>query len=467
MSRLFLSAARKSSGKTSVAAGLCAALLRDGVKVRPFKKGPDYIDPMWLSRAAASPCINLDFHTMGAQQIRSAYRRHAEAGNFALIEGNKGLFDGLHPDGRDSNAALAKLLDTPVVLVLDTKGMTRGIAPLLLGYQAFDPEVNIAGVILNNVGGARHESKLRAAVENYTDLAVVGAVHSNPDLEIVERHLGLITDRENHAAADLIRNLTDAVSAQVDREALQSIAKRVAPLSPPPPPTPKPQIADLTIAIARDAAFGFYYADDLDAFATHGARLIPFDAIHDPALPEADGLYIGGGFPETHATALSHNAAMRESVKGFVRRGGPVYAECGGLMYLSRTLAWNGKTWDMAGAIPAQIEMTDRPVGRGYMVLEETGRGLWPEATGRATHLPAHEFHYSRPAGFPKDARFAYRVKRGHGINGRFDGLVHRNTLANYAHFRNTAANPWVGRFVAFVRACRGGEQAARRGRRT
>jgi len=217
--------------------------------------------------------------------------------------------------------------------------------------------------------------------------------------------------------------------------------------------------AEVTVAIARDAAFTFYYADDLAAFADHGARRVPFDTLKDAVLPGADALYIGGGFPETHAAQLAGNRAMRTAVKRFVERGGPVYAVCGGLMYLARSLTWGGQTWDMAGALPARIQMTERPVGRGYVVLRETGHAPWPAAgAGHGRDIPAHEFHYSRLQ-LPADApfKFAYRVQRGHGINGCFDGLVHANVLANYSHFRNTAANPWIARFISFVRAHKAG----------
>ena len=464
MSRLLLSATRKSSGKTTLAVGLCAALRRrHGLTIRPFKKGPDYIDPMWLSRAAGNACINLDFHTMRKTEIREAFGNRMRAGDCAIIEGNKGLFDGLDLTGGDSNAALAKTLDAPVALVVDARGMTRGVAPLLLGYQSFDPGITLAGVILNRVGGARHEAKLRAAISHYTDVEVLGAVHDDRDLNIAERHLGLTTDSEVAAADRHIERIADAVAEQVDLDAVVAIAATATPpaRAASPASAEAATTADLTIAIARDAAFGFYYADDLTSFAAHGARLVPFDAMNDAALPEADGLYIGGGFPETHAARLSGNRAMRAAVKRFVERGGPVYAECGGLMYLARSLTWADKTYDMAGAIPARIEMSERPVGRGYVVLSETGQSPWSangngNANGGAD-IPAHEFHYSRLTGLADDARFAYRVKRGHGINGRFDGLVHRNVLANYSHFRNTAANPWVARFVDFVRAHKGG----------
>lgn len=512
MSRLFLSATRKSSGKTIIAVGIIAAFAQRGFQVKPFKKGPDYIDPMWLAAAAGNACINLDFHTMNAEEIRGAYHRHAASGDFAVIEGNKGLFDGVDLGGADSNAALAKILSAPVLLVIDARGMTRGIAPLLIGYQTFDPAIRIAGVILNHVGGARHESKLRAAVEKYTDIAVVGAVHASRDLQIAERHLGLITNREASAATTIIQRIATAIAAQVDICALRDIAARAAPLCASPSPQSitnsitqsitqsTAQSSDITIAIARDAAFGFYYADDLLAFEACGARLLPFDTMNDATLPESDGLYIGGGFPETHAAALAGNATMRAAVKHFVECGAPVYAECGGLMYLAQNLTWSGKTHAMAGALPLRVEMTDRPVGRGYVVLEETNHGLWraqhenmakadtnstanrmDNSTANRTvadihidisaEIPAHEFHYSRVLDLPQEpssnsspwltdeTRFAYRVKRGYGINGRFDGLVYRNTLANYSHFRNTAANPWVQQFVDFVRTCKANKQ--------
>ncbi|MGI9310448.1 MAG: cobyrinate a,c-diamide synthase [bacterium] len=463
MPRLLLSATRKSSGKTTVALGLCAALALRGRAVRPFKKGPDYIDPMWLARAAGASCINLDFHVMPADELRAAFAHHArdDTGEcVAVIEGNKGLFDGMNPDGSDSNAALAKLLGAPTLLILDARGMTRGAAAHVLGHQAFDPQLPLAGVILNRVGGARHESKLRAALERHTDVAVLGAVHADRALEIGERHLGLITAAEHAAAEEKIERIAAAIAAQVDLDAVESIADSAdafASVDASFAPRDDPR-ADLAIGIARDSAFSFYYADDLRAFAAHGARLIPFDTLRDDALPAVDGLYLGGGFPETHASALSANRAMRDAVKRFVERGGPVYAECGGLMYLSRRLTLtDGGAHDMAGAIPARVAMTERPVGRGYVRLVETGDGLWPARANAAASptIPAHEFHYSKLEMRADDARFAYRVERGHGLDGCFDGLVHRNALASYSHLRHTAANPWVARFVAFVRACK------------
>lgn len=226
MSSLFLSAAHKSSGKTTVAIGLCAAFTQRGVRVQPFKKGPDYIDPMWLGQAAGRSCYNLDFYTMARDEIVEMVVSHTQGTDLALIEGNKGLYDGLDLDGSNSNAALAKLLNTPVVLVLDAQGMTRGIAPLILGYQAFDAQVNIVGVILNQLGGRRHESKLRAVIEHYTNVKVLGAILRDARLQIVERHLGLMPSNEAEQAGLRIATIAERVAEQVDLESLMALSGR-------------------------------------------------------------------------------------------------------------------------------------------------------------------------------------------------------------------------------------------------
>ncbi|MEE8188671.1 MAG: cobyrinate a,c-diamide synthase [Kiloniellales bacterium] len=458
MSHLLISAAHKSSGKTSIAVGIAAALSRRGVTVQPFKKGPDFIDPLWLARAAGRDCHNLDFYTMAEPEILELFARHAGGAELSLIEGNKGLHDGVDLEGRDSNAALARLLGAPVVLVIDTRGTIRGVAPLVLGYQAFDPAVSIAGVILNQVGGPRHEGKLRAALERYTDVPVLGAVQRDPALEIGERHIGLIPANEEREADSKIARLADAVSAQVDLHRLSEIAlaaplpaAAAAPPAPPAPPAP-----DLRIAIARDAAFGFYYPGDLEAFAAAGAELVPFDTLSSPELPEADGLFLGGGFPESFMARLSANAGLRASIRTAIGAGLPAYAECGGLMYLARSLRWNGERHEMAGVIPGDVVMNERPKGRGYTQVEETGRGLWPLQDGTGgnapARFPAHEFHYASLENLPGDLTYAYRVLRGFGVDGARDGIVIGNLTASFMHLRDVRANHWVERFVGFVR---------------
>jgi cobyrinic acid a,c-diamide synthase len=452
MSRLLISAAHKSSGKTTVTIGLCAALAARGYSVQPFKKGPDYIDPMWLGLAAGRPCHNLDFHCMSHAEILSTTGQYAAGCDIALIEGNKGLYDGLDLDGSNSNAALAHLTRTPVILVLDARGMTRGIAPLILGYQAFDREIRIAGVILNQLGGSRHEAKLRSVIEHYTDVPVLGSVHRNPALEIIERHLGLIPSNEDNAARDRINRISTLVGDQVDLDCLRSIASSAPPLEYKPIGLPEHSAAEqVRIGIARDAAFGFYYPDDLDALQRAGAELVPINTLQDRVLPEIDGLFIGGGFPESCMQGLQDNRELRNDIRTAIEQGLPAYAECGGLMYLARSLTWQGKTCEMVGVIPGDIVMHEKPQGRGYVQLRETAQAPWPGPHPAAT-IAAHEFHYSGLTGLEGTHDYAYAVLRGTGIDGTRDGLLLHNLLACYSHMRDSGQHHWARRFVQFVR---------------
>lgn len=452
MAHLLMSAAHKSSGKTTVTLGLCAALKAQGLSVQAFKKGPDYIDPLWLSQAAGRSCHNLDFYTMDAEEIVACVAEHLHTADIGLIEGNKGLYDGLDLAGSNSNAALAHLLGAAVVLVLDTQGMTRGIAPLVLGYQLFDPEVQIAGVILNQVGGQRHETKLRQALERYTNIPVLGAIQRDPQLGIVERHLGLMPSNEDQQAQHKIATIGQVISQQVDLEKIVRIGQQAASL----PQVRKLQIAaapKVTLGVIRDAAFGFYYPGDLVALEAAGAQLVFIDALRSQQLPPVDGLFIGGGFPETQMEALEHNATLRAQIRQAIEADLPVYAECGGLMYLARQITWQDKTCAMVGALPFDIVMKPRPQGKGYVHLQETGHGLWPllEHQTQQPTLYAHEFHYSHAVNRPPDLKFAYRVLRGVGLDGYHDGVVYKNTLASYAHLRDVKQHHWTQRFVAFI----------------
>jgi cobyrinic acid a,c-diamide synthase len=457
--RLLISAAHKSSGKTTVSLGLAAAFAARGLRVQPFKKGPDYIDPMWLTRAAGRRCHNLDPHLMTGAEIDALFAQQAAGADLALVEGNHGLYDGLALDGSNSNAALAHRLRAPVLLVIDTRGMTRGIAPLLLGYQAFDPALRIAGVILNRVGGARHEAKLRAVIEHYTALPVLGALHEQPLLALGERHLGLMPDAELADADAAVAAIAHAVAAATDLDRVLALARGAEAL--PLPAAVPPRAATgrrVRIAIARDRAFGFYYADDLAALEAAGAELAFFDTLHDARLPAADGLFIGGGFPEASMDALAANAALRAGLQQAIAAGLPTYAECGGLMYLSRSISWRGRCLPMVGAIPADAVMQPRPVGRGYVQLRETAAMPW--AGGDAAPVRGHEFHHSSLENIDPAVAWAYRVERGHGIDGRHDGLVIHGLLASYTHRRSVGGDGWAARFVEHVRQ-RAGHPAA------
>jgi cobyrinic acid a,c-diamide synthase len=459
MAHLLISAAHKSSGKTTLTIGLCAALRQRGHVVQPFKKGPDYIDPLWLGRAAGRACRNLDFNTQCQGEISAMFARFMQGADIGIIEGNKGLYDGVALDGGDANAALARLLLAPIVLVIDTQGMTRGIAPLLRGYQDFEPGLEIAGVILNKVAGHRHEGKLRAVVEHYTGLPVLGAVPRRRELEIDERHLGLVPSNEAANAAGRIDGVAALVAAEVDLDKILAIAGTAPPVATPAATVPPPPPPDLRIGYLCDAAFHFYYPDDLDALAEAGAELVAIDSLKDRHLPAIDGLFLGGGFPETNMRALVQNTSLLGEIRTAIDKGLPSYAECGGLMLLARRIIWNGESAAMAGVLDADAVMYRKPQGRGLVELRETAHHPWPQETGPdpAPLIAAHEFHYSRLENIGFAPRFAYEVRRGFGLDGKHDGIVYKNLLASYAHMRTVNGNDWAGRFAAFVRAITSG----------
>ena len=344
------------------------------------------------------PCYNLDFNTQSPAQILRFFARQSRGSDGVLVEGNKGLYDGVSIDGCDSNAALAKLLALPVILVLDTLGITRGIAPLLLGYQQFDPDINFRGIILNRVAGSRHEQKLRSNIEAHTDFTVTGVVPDDDRLAIRERHLGLTPGNEVDRIETRIKAIRDVIEASVDLDLLV-----------PGPPVSRQtgfgkaanraaswhKTTDVCIGVPQDAAFGFYYADDLQTFSDKGAEIVRFSTIEEDGIPEGvDGLFIGGGFPEVYLDELGNNSAMRQSILDFINAGGPVYAECGGLMYLGNSIRWNGRQAAMVGALPVNVVVEEKPVGRGYVELQETGDSIWSGLAAADETIHAHEFHY-------------------------------------------------------------------------
>ncbi len=455
MAHIYISAAHKSSGKTVVTLGLCAAIKSSGLSVQPFKKGPDYIDPLWLAHACKQPCYNLDFFQMTTTEIESLFSIHNAASDISLIEGNKGLHDGLSVEGSDSNAALAKLIGAPVILVLDTRGITRGIAPLVQGYQNFDADIHIAGVILNKVGGPRHELKLRQALEYYTDIPVIGAVHKHKDLFIEERHLGLIPSNEVVEAQQQTSKIAAIIQDQVDIKRIIDIAQTAKTIALAEHLPFAATTCSIKLGIVRDRAFGFYYADDLDALQQHGVELVFIDALNDKQLPDIDGLMIGGGFPESFAELLQNNTSLKTKIKSAIESGLPVYAECGGLMYLAETITVADKTYNMIGVLPIHTRIQNKPIGRGYVELELTDRHPWDarDSADQPVVFKAHEFHYSDVDCKGSDFEYAYHVNRGYGIDGKRDGILYKNVLASYSHLRNSNTR-WVERFIQFIKQC-------------
>ncbi len=447
---MVITAPHRSCGKTTVSVGLLRALTNKGLSAQPFKKGPDYIDPMWMTSAARRDCRNLDFYMMGDENILRSFQSASPGADIALIEGNLGLYDGIDINGTDSTAGLAHLLDAPVVIVVDTWGMNRGVAPLLTGYRDFDPELSIAGVILNRVSSPRHESKLVKSIERHVGMEILGVIPKAPDqVGLEERHMGLVPVKEDPALAGKIGAIGEIVGANVDLDRLTTIAATAGDL-PMVKPCPKRKVEpDIRIGVALDRAFTFYYPECLEALESAGAEIVPFSPLEDSVLPEVNGLYIGGGFPEVFIKELEANQALRRVIKSEIDRGLPVYAECGGMMYLTRSIEWNGLAGQMVSALDCAVEMTSKPMGLGYMTLEATGALEW---FNPASQIKCHEFHHSRVTGLGSDVKFAWRALRGSGIAGGMDGIIYKNTIASYAHLHSCGAPTWGEDFAAFIR---------------
>ena len=452
--RLLLTALRGGAGKTTLTLGLLAAWQAQGKKVVPFKKGPDYIDPAWHSLAAGSPSHNLDPFLMEGEQIVALVSRHAEAADALLIEGNRGLFDGLDDRGTYSTAELAKLLAVPVVLVVDCTMTTRTAAALVLGCQHFDPQVNLAGVILNQVARPRHEDILRKSIEHYCKVPVLGAVPRLKCAVFPERHMGLVPPPEHRAAARAVAAAQDIAERYLDLTGLWKAASQAPPLSQAsralyPAADPQPQVH---IGIVRDAAFQFYYPENLEALEQAGARLVFINALADPELPpDLDALYIGGGFPETSAAALASNAGFRASVFAAAHQGFPIYAECGGLMYLGQAIQTHqGESHPMVGLLPYNFIMGKSPQGHGYTALEVDRENPYFKP---GTRLKGHEFHYSRLEPEPgPDANLVFHMTRGAGVCGHRDGFVYQNVLATYTHLHALGSPDWAPALVRQAR---------------
>ena len=450
VNRIVIAAPQGRSGKTTVTLGLLRALRRRGLRVQPFKKGPDYIDPSWHKAAAGIPCYNLDSYLMEPDQICRSMISRGLKSDISIIEGAMGLFDGLDLAGCSSTAEIAKITETPVVLVLDTTRMTRSAAAIVMGCQHFDPQIQIRGVILNKVARPRHEKILREAIEHFCKVPVLGAIPKDNWLNIPDRHLGLITHGESSNSDSLLDYLADVVESHVDLESLCDLASQVSeiPLIPSAKPSAKTSGTRqaVRIGVFKDKVFSFYYPENLTALTDLGAEIIEIDSLADLYLPpDLDALYIGGGFPEVFASELENNIGLRFSVKMAAESGLPIYAECGGLMYLGRTIKVDGETFSMAGALPLDIVMESKPQGHGYTSLQTLPGNSWfaPDIT-----LKGHEFHNSRIINPDPKIRYAYKLEKGHGIDGTHDGIIYKGILASYNHLHALGTPHWAERLV-------------------
>ena len=458
--RLVIGALRGSAGKTTLSAALAAALSERGVSVIPFKKGPDYIDAAWLAMAAANPCYNLDTFLMGRIQVARSFSRHASSDAISLIEGNRGLYDGANAGGEHSTAELAKLIKAPVVLVIDCDKVTRTAAAMVLGCQRFDPEVDIRGLILNRVAGTRHAAVVRRSVKDCCGISVLGTVPRMTDIPFSERHLGLIPPQEHDRIRQALQKAVDIAGNYLDLEGLVRVARSAPPWEDISGPDicPADDMAEpVTIGVIRDRAFQFYYPENIEALTRAGARVIEVSAISDDKLPSLDALYIGGGFPETQAGLLAANESFRRSLRDAAEGGLPIYAECGGLMFLGESLTAGDKQYPMVGFLPISFGMEKRPQGHGYTVLHvEEENPFYP----LGTEIMGHEFHYSRILSRKEDeGRLAFRVKRGIGMDGKRDGLCRKNVLATFTHVHALGTREWAEGIVGKAREFRTGKR--------
>ena len=460
--RLIIAALRGGAGKTIISVALASALKRRGIVVTPFKKGPDYIDAAWLSQTASRSCHNLDTFLMGTKQVVRSFFRHAPAGQIALIEGNRGLYDGVNAAGELSTAELAKLLSAPVVLVVDCDKITRTAAALVLGCCHLDPAVDIKGVILNKVSSNRHAMVVKQSIEDYCHLPVFGIVPRQKELKFTERQLGLIPPQEHGGLDEALSRAAKIAEECLDIDGLIQVAEGAMPW----------QMDDfssivhhnnavsepVTIGVIRDVAFHFYYEENIEALIDSGAKIVEISALNEKSLPLVDALYIGGGFPETQAKQLADNKEFRSSLRKAAEEGLPIYAECGGFMYLGESLTIGDQHYPMVGALPVAFAMEGRPQGHGYTTLAvDRENPFFPVGTS----LNGHEFHYGRILSLKKeeDVYTACHVLRGTGMGKQRDGMVRKNILAGFTHLHALGTPQWAEALVTAGRRYRSEKQ--------
>ncbi|ADL12378.1 cobyrinate a,c-diamide synthase [Acetohalobium arabaticum] len=442
--RVVIAGTQSGVGKTTLATGLMAAMTKKGYDVQPYKVGPDYIDPGFHTAATERISRNLDSWMVSSDKLIELFDRNSQGADISIIEGVMGLFDGHRVDeGDGSTAEVAKILSAPVILIIDAGKMAQSGAALAYGYKHYDSELNLAGVILNRVSSDSHYQILKEPIEEL-GISVLGYIPRQESLELPERHLGLVPTSETSQMDDYIDDLAEVILQNLDLKELYNLAaeteevevKKKTLFSQTGP------VSEVKLAVARDEAFNFYYEDNLDLLEENGVELEYFSPVFDTALPEdIAGLYIGGGFPESFLAELSDNQSMQKSIKEAIVAGMPVYAECGGLMYLTEAITdFEGETHSMVGSISGRIEMTDRLQAMGYAEAEVKEDNI---LLNQGDKVRGHEFHYSRLVSLPEDTTYAYRLTGGKGRDNRAGGILKDNLLASYLHL-HFASNPAV-----------------------
>jgi cobyrinic acid a,c-diamide synthase len=464
-----IAALRGGSGKTILSVGLIAAWKKHKKSIAPFKKGPDYIDTGWLALAAGRPCYNLDTFLLETPQLLQSFTAHTHKNDIAVIEGNRGLFDGIDLAGSTSTGELAKLLKTPVLLCVDCTKITRTMAAVIYGLMQFDPDVMIKGVVLNRVAGSRHERILRENIEHYCGIPVLGAIPKLKTQIFPERHMGLVPTPEHDWAGESIETAAQIATAHIDLEAIFEIIQDLPQLEATAGGRQKTEdrsqksevsiqkkeesgqitsaeVQRPKIGIIKDSAFQFYYPENIDALRDAGAEIVFISPLTSQTPPDLHALYIGGGFPETHAKELAQNESFRKALKAMAEDGLPIYAECGGLMYLGEELVLEKKTYPMVGVLPLAFDFYPRPQGHGYTVVTVENENPFYEI---GAEIRGHEFHYSRIMHWSGDEKdLVFRMQRGVGITRDKDGICYKNVLATYTHIHALGTPHWARALV-------------------
>ncbi len=449
--RLIIAGTHSGVGKTTLTLGIILAFRAKGINVQAFKTGPDYIDPTYHAKGSGKACGNLDTWLLPKDAVLELFKRRARGADISIIEGVMGLYDGLKDNDEGSTAHLAKMLDCPVILIQDARSLSRSAGAVALGYKEFDKKIDIAGIILNNIGSANHYDYVKSAIESKAKIPVLGYLPRDSGLKISERHLGLIPFEEKRLEPVFRKRLSKLIEKNINLSRLLEIGRKARPLS---------RLRDrifkevssknhVTIAVAKDEAFSFYYQDNLEILSHLGSEIVTFSPLKDKRLPEGvNGLYIGGGFPELFASRLSKNKALLASIYQRSEEGLPIYAECGGLMYLAEAIRdFRKRRFPMVGIFKCTINMGERLKSLGYVDLRVVKDNI---LGARGQRNKAHIFHWSHLAGIPKNASFAYKIVKDKNII--YDGLIRKNVLAGYAHLHfgsdlNFAKN--------FINSCR------------
>lgn len=440
--RLVIAGTHSGVGKTTVSLALMVALRKRDLRIQGFKVGPDYIDPSHHSLATGLPSRNLDTWMIGKEACKELFIRSASRANISIIEGVMGLYDG-HRDGTEagSTAELAKLLRAPVILVLDAKGLARSAGAMVQGYRDFDPQILLAGVILNNVASERHYELLRRAIEGHCQIPVLGYIRRDKDISLPERYMGLVPSSEGKAGDDFYSKLSEKIDS-VDMDSIIAIANSAGelPLSPVKVFAEAREHFSVRIALARDEAFHFYYEDNLELLRLYGAEIVPFSPLIDDRLPsDIDAVYIGGGFPELYAQELEANRSLRREIRMAAEKGVVLYSECGGMMYLlERLIDFGGSSYSMCGVLPGATRMVKERQDLGYVTVRARCDNLLCK---KGETFRGHVFHWSSLVDTPPDTTFAYEVSKGEKEELRLDGLIRDNVLSSYVHV-HFAYNP-------------------------